>query len=103
MSNSTIDPRARKGLVPLQIRLDPKGLDLAIRNSNHPGLPWRTTSGDLASDEVVQHWYPLIEVSPEDRARLAYALECTVQSNAPLATAEPGDFDRLIKFFGSER
>lgn len=101
MSDSTIDPRARKGLVPLQIRLDPKGLDLAIRNSDHPGLPWRTTSGVLASDETVEGWYPLVGISPADRAVLAEALDFRIDQ-ATGAEDMPA-LTRLAEFFGGER
>jgi hypothetical protein len=86
---------------PLQLRLSPDGLNVAIRNRDSKTHPWRVSNGGYYRDDQVEGWYPLFSVPPEHRAAMAEALEFRIDQ------ATPGEdvtaLQRLADYFGGER
>ncbi len=49
---------------PYEMRVDPDGYDVAVRNCASVSHPWRVTNGGHYRDEQVADWIPLVRSCP---------------------------------------
>jgi hypothetical protein len=98
------DSKQINSKAPLQIRLSPDGLNVAIRNRDSKTHPWRVSNGGYYRDDQVEGWHPMVGISPDDRIRLVYALVYALRREDTLQlrdNPEVAEFVRLLDFFGN--
>jgi hypothetical protein len=83
---------------PLQIRLSPDGLNVAIRNRVSKTAPWRVSNGGYYRDDQVEGWYPLFSVPPEHRAAMTEALLFRIDQAT--SGVDVAVLQRLADYFG---